>query len=174
MNEDRSNSPEEMLDVVNEQDEVVGTATRRDVHDKFLIHRGIEVWLYDDKNRLLLQQRSAKKRQNPLNWTRSVGGHVTAGMHPDDAATKELEEELGFVVPLTFVRKQFSKTKRSMRFRYVYVGKYQGQEIKINPDEVEQVKFVTKEEFEDMLAEGVEFSKSSIQTMMQFWQGKLT
>lgn len=170
---DKANSPEEMIDVVNDQDEVVGQASRKEIHEQFLLHRGIEIWLYDDMNRLLIQQRSAKKKKHPLHWTRSVGGHVPAGMHPDDAALKELREELGLTLPLTFVRKELRKTKKSNRFRYVYVGKYNGEPITINQDEVEQVKFVNKEELEQMLAQGADIGKSSWQKMMQFWQGKL-
>ena len=58
---DETNSPEEMLDIVNENDEVIGEALRKHANtDPTLIHREVNIIIYDSMKRVLLQNRSKK------------------------------------------------------------------------------------------------------------------
>lgn len=87
----------EMLVVVDEDDQVVGQASREEIHAKGLWHRSVHVLVINGEGQVLLQQRSMKKDLNPGRWTSSASGHVDA----DDAsyqvaARREFEEELGF------------------------------------------------------------------------------
>ncbi len=173
MHVDRANNPEELLDVVNDQDQVIGQATRQEIHKKRLLHRGVAVLLHDANKRILVQQRSRKKKHNPGGWSLSIGGHVPAHMEPAEAAKKELMEELGFEVPLRFIRKSNGESGGSWRFRYLYIGEYGGQHIRINRDEVQQVRLVNQHDVEQMVSNGESFGKNSLLTMKEFWEEKL-
>lgn len=91
---------EEHFDVVDARDRVIGRAPRSEVHARKLLHRAVHVFVFDRRGRLLLQKRSADKDEFPLCYTSSASGHVDAGEFYDDAAKRELQEELGLSLPL--------------------------------------------------------------------------
>jgi 16S rRNA (adenine1518-N6/adenine1519-N6)-dimethyltransferase len=85
----------EVFDVVDEEDRVTGQATRREVHEKGLLHRAVHVFVVNRHGELLLQKRSRFKDQHPGVWDSSVAGHLDAGEDYAAAAMRELEEEMG-------------------------------------------------------------------------------
>lgn len=85
----------EILDIINMDDQVIGQATREDVYANRHIHRIIHVIVRDSSGRQLLQLRSAGSKYLPLYWSTAVGGHIHAGESYEDAARREMEEEIG-------------------------------------------------------------------------------
>ena len=85
----------EMYDVVDSLDRVIGTATRREIHQKGLLHRSVHILVFNSKGELYLQKRSLNKDENPGYWDTSAAGHVNAGEDYMTSAHRELEEELG-------------------------------------------------------------------------------
>jgi 16S rRNA (adenine1518-N6/adenine1519-N6)-dimethyltransferase len=88
----------EVFDVVDEDDQVIGQKTRAEVHAQGLIHRAVHVFVIGKKGQLLLQKRSMLKDVHPGTWDSSVAGHVDAGETYEEAAIRELEEEMGITV----------------------------------------------------------------------------
>ncbi len=86
---------DEIFDVVNEQDEVIGQATRDEVHAQGLTHRAIHVLVFNKRRDVLLQLRSALKDKFPNVWDSSAAGHLDAGEDYAECAVRELDEELG-------------------------------------------------------------------------------
>lgn len=86
--------PEELLEVVDENDKVIGSATRAMVHQQGLLHREIHVWVVRG-GEVLFQRRSPTKDTNPNMLDASVGGHVGIRQTYREAAVRELEEEIG-------------------------------------------------------------------------------
>jgi len=84
-----------LIQIVDENDQPVGSATKQEAWDKGLIHRIVRIMLVNDKGEFLLQRRHPKKDIYPNCWDSSVAGHVDAGEDYDTAAKRELEEELG-------------------------------------------------------------------------------
>lgn len=134
-----------MRDVVDENDEVVGQA------DKYVIERfGLNcrvafVMLMRSDGELLLHQRSANKRAYPLYWSGAAAGHVDAGESYEDAANRELREELGIEADLDFVGRFYSKEDREMVG--VFVGRYDG-DVDVEPQEVAAVEHFSIEAVE--------------------------
>lgn len=87
----------EIFDIVDENDEVTGTATRGEVHANKLVHRAVHVFVFNKRGDLLLQKRSSLKDACPGLWDSSVSGHLDSGEFYDAAAVRELEEEMGIV-----------------------------------------------------------------------------
>jgi isopentenyl-diphosphate delta-isomerase len=87
---------DEIFDVVNDRDQVIGQATRREVHARGLLHRAVHVLIHDDAGRLFLQQRSPAKDTFPDCWDSSCSGHLDSGEDYPAAARRELAEELGW------------------------------------------------------------------------------
>ena len=86
---------DEMFDVVNGNDEVVGQERRRVVHEQDLLHRAIHAFIFNKRGEVFLQKRSRLKDVHPGVWDSSVAGHLDAGEEYEDCAVRELEEEAG-------------------------------------------------------------------------------
>ena len=94
-------SPDEIFDIVDERDVVVGREFRREIHRRGLLHRAIHIfWLRSDGH-LCLQRRSYAKDNCPGLLSSSCAGHVDSGEDYLRAAVRELHEELGVAVPPT-------------------------------------------------------------------------
>jgi isopentenyldiphosphate isomerase len=89
MNED------EILDIVDEHDRVIGQSPRGEAYARGLRHRAVFVFVRDGAGRIFVHRRTARKLIFPSRYDMFVGGVVGAGESYDDAALREAEEELG-------------------------------------------------------------------------------
>ncbi len=87
--------PEDIFDVVNERDEVIDAKPRSEVHARGLLHRAAHVFVFNSRGEIFLQKRSMNKDRQPGVWDSSCSGHVDSGETYDQAAVRELHEELG-------------------------------------------------------------------------------
>jgi len=98
MRKEIGQSPDEVFDVVDEADQVIGSLPRGEIHRRGLRHRAIHIfWLRAD-GQLCLQRRSYAKDNCPGQLSTSCAGHVDSGEGYRDAAIRELAEEVGLVV----------------------------------------------------------------------------
>lgn len=97
--EDRGQRATEIFDVVDENNQVTGQATRGEVHANGLKHRAVHIFVFNKHGELWLQQRSHLKDVHPLTWDSSAAGHLDAGEDYASAAVRELREELGIEAP---------------------------------------------------------------------------
>ena len=86
---------EEILEVVDYEDRVIGTERRGVIHARGLMHRSAQVLLFNSSGELFLQKRSMNKDEFPGLWDSSAAGHLEPGESYDQCARRELEEELG-------------------------------------------------------------------------------
>jgi 16S rRNA (adenine1518-N6/adenine1519-N6)-dimethyltransferase len=127
---------EESFPVVDNSDRVTGAAPRRQVHGNNLRHRAVHILVFDRKGALYLQKRSRWKDRHPGAWDSSAAGHVIAGEEYDDAAGRELREELGIQSPLEKIGKLAASDLTGQEFIWLYRTVYDG-EILPNKQEIE-------------------------------------
>lgn len=164
---------DELLDLVSENDEVIGEVWKSKANsDPKLIHREILIYIFDNKNRLLMQQRSFNKKVYPGVWAESSAGHVDKGEDPEIAAHRELKEELGFDTDLTFFEKRTLHYSNETHISYCYLGKYNGEKITIQKEEVENVKFVKKEEIDSLYKIKDKIIDEEIEWIKKVWEIK--
>ena len=89
---------EEIFDVVNDRDEVIGQKPRSEIHRLGLKHRAVHVLVFNARGELFLQKRSVKKDCFPGTWDSSASGHLDSGENYDACAIRELKEELGLAL----------------------------------------------------------------------------
>ena len=107
-----TDNPDELFDLVDEHDTVVGQVRRGDAHrNPALLHRSVQIMVFDSAGRLLLQRRSARKDLFPNAYCASASGHVIAGDDYLATAQRELAEELGIVAPLTSLGKALVRSE---------------------------------------------------------------
>lgn len=83
------------LNIIDENDNIIGKDTRENIHKNGLLHREIHVWIYNKNGEILFQRRAKTKDTYPDLLDASVGGHVEIGDDYLATAVKELEEETG-------------------------------------------------------------------------------
>lgn len=129
---------EEIFDVVNEQDEVVGRRPRREVHQLGLMHRAVHVLVFNSHSQVFLQKRSMNKDRQPGVWDSSASGHVDAGEDYDACAIRELGEELGLHLTATPQRlfKLPPSAETDQEHVWVYRCAAEGP-FRLHPDEIE-------------------------------------
>lgn len=86
--------------MVNAANEVVGIASRQEIHRRGLMHRSVHVFLFNGQGDLFIQRRGKEKDRYPLRYDSSAAGHVGVGEPCDRCAERELLEELGVSPPL--------------------------------------------------------------------------
>jgi isopentenyl-diphosphate delta-isomerase type 1 len=85
----------EMLEVVDEQDHVIGLAARAEIHENRWTHRAVHIFVFNSRGEVYVQRRSGSKDRFPGVLDSSAAGHVDPGEGYEQAATRELHEELG-------------------------------------------------------------------------------
>ncbi len=138
-----TDNQQELFVVVDPDDNVLGYKTRQECHsDKKLIHRSTSVVIYNKKGEILLQKRSKTKDLFPGYFTTSASGHVGKGESYEDAARREMMEEIGVDVPLTFVSKMLLEMNNETEIDALFSASYDGP-FKINKKEVNNVSFIS-------------------------------
>lgn len=139
---------DELFDLVDENDNLIGSIKRREAHrDRSRIHRSVSILLFNSKGELFLQKRSLGKDTYPNHWTVSASGHVRVGQTYREAAEAELSEELGIckTPTLTLITKQLIRYPNETEYQTFYFANYNGP-IVINREEISQGKFFSLRE----------------------------
>lgn len=153
---------DEILDIVDSNNHVIGKDNREETHKKGLLHRAVMVFIINSKGQIFLQQRSGQKANHPLAWDVSCAEHVQMGESFKDAALRGIEEELGITVSLERIRlihRQDNKYLSSGGYIFdnelgeTFKGFYDG-EITLDPSEVSNGKFVSLKEIKEMVDQG--------------------
>jgi len=138
---------EEVFEIVNERDEVIGQQLRSEVHRLGLMHRAVHVLIYNQRGELFLQKRSLNKDSCPGLWDSSASGHSEVGESYDDCALREVFEELGF--QLSSVPNRLFKIaacpETGQEFVWVYRAQADGP-FMLNEDEIETGGWFTDEQ----------------------------
>lgn len=162
---------EELIDVLNENGIKTGEIlTRKEVHEKGLWHRIIVIAIINEKNEILIQQRSDDKDKNPGMWDISVTGHLSSGQDSLTSATREISEEvsvsLGYSVEVKDFRFMFSFRKEEKvnehhydrQFYDFFILRQNGlsaDNIRFQKSEVQAIKFVSISELNRMREENL-------------------
>ncbi|MFL0354538.1 NUDIX domain-containing protein [Xanthomarina sp. GH4-25] len=153
---------EELIDIVTKTGKPTGkTALKSEIHKKGHYHNTAHVWFYTKAGQILLAQRASSKTICPLLWDVSVAGHVDAGETIKQAAIRETLEEIGLVVTESNLQKigvfpcfqsyDFGIIDNEFHHTYIIELKVTLNQLKPQLDEVEALKLISVQEFEELL-----------------------
>lgn len=141
---------EEKVILVNTLDEQIGLMNKLEAHEKAELHRAFSVFVLNNKNEIMLQQRAKQKYHSPLLWTNTCCSHQREGETNLQAGTRRLFEEMGFSTELKelfhFIYKApFDNGLTEHELDHVMIG-YFNDDPKINAEEVESWKWMAIED----------------------------
>jgi isopentenyl-diphosphate delta-isomerase len=141
---------EEKVILVDRNDNQTGLMPKMEAHEKALLHRAFSVFVFNDKNELLLQQRAKEKYHSPELWTNTCCSHQRDGESSIEAGKRRLKEEMGFDCELeevfSFIYKApFDNGLTEHELDHVMTG-YYSKDPEINPEEVAGFKWMKLEE----------------------------
>jgi isopentenyldiphosphate isomerase/intracellular septation protein A len=147
---------EEWVPLVDEQGKIVGQAPRSQVHNgSKLLHPVVHLHVLNPNKNILLQKRPMSKQIQPGKWDTAVGGHISAGETLEQALQKEAFEEIGLVgfsAKLLKVYRWESQVEAELVYLFVT---FDYKNVKIQSDEVEEIRFWTKNQIEKQIGHGV-------------------
>ncbi|OJU50909.1 MAG: NTP pyrophosphohydrolase [Bacteroidales bacterium 45-6] len=160
---------EEQFPLVDEQGNVIGSASRSKCHDgSKLLHPVVHLHIFNSSGDLFLQKRSLTKDVQPGKWDTSSAGHIDCGETADMAVRREASEELGVSIPNPeFLEKYIIENEVERELSYIYRTVYDG-EIRIDNVEVSDGRFWTLDEICRNLDSGI-FTMNFVSDFRRFF-----
>lgn len=144
--------PDELVDIVDEDDQVIDTVPRRRMRAEVLRHRSVAIVVVDSRDRLLVHRRALDKDVWPGRWDLAAGGVVAAGETYSTAARRELAEELGIDdCPLTDLGAGVYTDESVSAIYRAYLARWDGP-ISFDDGEVVEARWVGRSELDTLLA----------------------
>lgn len=139
---------DELLDIVDDNDSVIGREMRSVVHRKGLQHRGAHVFLFNEDGKMLIQKRSADRASSPSLLDCSVSEHIQAGESYFDAAMRGMKEEMGVegieIKRLGKIKMEYGLNDNEISC--IYEGRIKPEQVRFDPVEISEVRFMSLDE----------------------------
>ena len=165
---------DEIFDIVDDNDNVTGQAARSDVHRSGLLHRGVHLLLFDSHGCMLVQKRSADRKQYASLWDCSVSEHVQSGESYLDAAQRGLHEEMGMdgIALSQLVKFKMNYGPNDNEISVVYVGEVEPASVKFDAEEVSEVAYVQPRELLASMDQSPQSYCGWFIQIMKFYSGR--
>ncbi len=152
---------QEFVILVDENDHPVGQMEKMQAHEEAMLHRAFSVFLFNEKNEVLLQRRALSKYHSGGLYTNACCSHPRKGETVEQAAHRRLQEELGIDCDVKEVyqfmyRAELDHGMTENEFDHVLIGEYINQDIPFNPEEVDSVMWISFDELVDDIARSPE------------------
>jgi len=139
--------------LVDKNDKKIGLMPKMEAHEKGVLHRAFSVFIFNDKNELMLQKRNVNKYHSPGLWTNTCCSHQKDGESNINAGKRRLKEEMGFCVDLNELDSfiyyvKFDNELIEHELDHILVGEYNGS-FNVNPKEVDEWKWLTLDKIKD-------------------------
>lgn len=158
------------IPIVDENDNIIGYKERKNRNPEDII-RITSIWITDNNGNILLAQRSWNKKDNPGKWGPAVAGTVEEGESYESNAYKELAEEIGIKnEKLIESEKVFLNSPTGKKFCQLYgLQINREREFIIEKEEVEQVKWYTRDELKKYFTEKPQDFVKSFETLQKYF-----
>ena len=156
---------EELVEILDEDGKFTDDVKPKKAAHKYgYWHQASQIWIYNSKGEILLQKRAKDKDSYPGLWDISVAGHVSAHETPENAALREMREEIGVELKTNELKK-IDVRKDSLKipeldwnnneFVHVFLWRFNGNinKLKLLDGEVESLKFISLGKLESEISD---------------------
>lgn len=160
----------EYFDIVNEKDEIVGKISENEQKSvKPSQLRFINIIIINNDNMIVVPKRSSNRKLFPNCYDFSVGGHVNSGENYEEAAYRELKEELGIKnVKLQEVAYFSPYDSDSNTFQKVYLLKYNSEIYEYDRDGIEKIYYKSKKEIQELIKNKPNLLKTDYSVVIKY------
>ena len=145
----------EWLDIVDENDRVVGKAPRDQIHRENHWHRSAHIVLFNSQGQVFVQLRSMNKDNNAGLWDSSAAGHVDSGESYEQCAVRELYEELGVQIAADQLRRAGGlrpHARNGFEFTEIYIV-HSDQPLTLQQEEIDDGCWASSDEVDTWVLE---------------------
>lgn len=139
----------EKITLVDEHDNVIGHEEKMKAHENGgKLHRAFSIFIFNNKNEMLIQQRSVKKYHFGGLWTNTCCSHPNEGESLEEATHRKLNQEFGFNTEIkekfSFIYKDTDKNSglTEHEFDHVFTGEFNGTP-QPNPEEIDDFRWIS-------------------------------
>lgn len=148
---------EDLIVLVNEKDEHIGSIGKLEAHQKGLLHRAFSIIIWNDQNEILIHQRAFGKYHSEGLWTNTCCSHPKVGETILDAAHRRLQEEMGFDCELNqkfhfIYQTELENQLIENELDHVLIGKFNQNPVP-NQEEVKDYRWISLEKLINEIAE---------------------
>jgi isopentenyl-diphosphate Delta-isomerase len=134
----------EILEILDVDDKVIGTATRGEIHRRGFLHRAVHIFVFNSAGEVYIQRRSISKDRHPGKLDSSAAGHVDPGESYEQTAIRELGEELGIKAEVKEVLRVPASGETDNE--HVVLFEVTTESVPVpNPDEIQWGAFMSRE-----------------------------
>jgi isopentenyldiphosphate isomerase len=144
-----------LVDVVNSNDEIIGQDMKNQKIAKDFISRVVAIFLLDGEDKMILCRRSDKKTNAAGLYDLAAFGNVMAGESYEQAANRELKEELDIESELKMLDKFYQEVHNDNKIYKIFCGVFLGKTDKpltLNHELVEVKKMAIEDVKNDLKA----------------------
>lgn len=147
---------EDLIVLVNEKDENIGSVGKLEAHQKGLLHRAFSIIVWNDQNEILIHQRAFGKYHSEGLWTNTCCSHPKLEETVLEAAHRRLQEEMGFDCVLEqkfhfIYQVELENQLIEHELDHVLIGKF-NENPTPNPEEVKDFRWITLPELKNEIA----------------------
>ncbi|MGB9615755.1 MAG: NUDIX hydrolase [Desulfomonilaceae bacterium] len=162
---------DEVLEVVDADDVVMGLASRREIHQQKLMHRAVHMFVFNSAGSLFVQRRSSQKDTHPLKLDSSAAGHVDPGEDYVEAAARELYEELSLRADLQEILRLPPTAETGYEHVVLYATCTDDTPI-VDPDEIIEGSFMTPEELSEKMTQNADDFVPAFVRLWESYRGR--
>ncbi|HLD05640.1 MAG TPA: hypothetical protein VJG90_08020 [Candidatus Nanoarchaeia archaeon] len=140
----------EILDVVNENDQIIGQKNLAEVMKKGLLHRSVHGFILDSKGRFFCRKITRKSPVYAGYWSTGIGAHVSSEEEYDSTAREALGFLLGLHCPLENIGKIRVQDEVENEISAVYVG-YSEELIQLNKEKLDDGQFFSLADLNELI-----------------------
>ena len=146
--------------IVNNNDTIIGRCDKEEAYEKKYMLRSVQIFVFDSKNRIVIQRRSKNKKRFPGYWCAATAGHVEDGESYNEAAARELKEELGITGTPKFITKNKTPVGNGVFGRMAHYTLVCDNDLTVQDEEIEEVHHVTVKKLKQMVGDDKPFTPS--------------
>lgn len=143
--------------LVSPEDKSIGYMEKIEAHQKGVLHRAISVFIFNEREEMLIQRRALGKYHTPGIWSNTACSHPRKNETTIQAAERRLDEEMGLKAPLNYgfkflYKAEFNNGLIENELDHVFFG-FSNEKPSINNSEVCDYKYLNKIKIEKMILE---------------------
>ena len=143
--------------LVSSEDKSLGYMEKIEAHQKGLLHRAISVFIFNEKEEMLIQRRALSKYHTPGIWSNTACSHPQKDETTMQAANRRLDEEMGLKTPLNYgfkflYKAEFNNGLIEHELDHVFFG-FSNKKPSLNNSEVCDYKYLDKGNLEKMIVQ---------------------